>query len=179
MEDMHMKQFLHQLYQMCGGDSTTDVSMYAIGDQLGLDKNSAGSVAEDLIIDGFAELKTLAGGITITAKGLDELGKSEGAAGDPPSTVHRLGSQETLTDDDLEAVGRVLDEVKQVVCSTVQRYDDAEELIVDIKTIDVQLLSPRPKTSVIKAVLAAIARQCRRHGEQQIAVRLNTLAGTE
>ena len=60
-----MKSFLRQLYQMSDGDTDTAVSMYDIGAILGLEKSAAGTIAEDLIIDGYAELKTLSGGITM------------------------------------------------------------------------------------------------------------------
>lgn len=54
-EDVQMNNYLQQLYQMSGGDVSAEVSMYEIGAALGLDKSEAGSVAEDLIIDGYAE----------------------------------------------------------------------------------------------------------------------------
>ena len=79
---MQMNNFLQQLYQMSSGDVTAEVSMYDVGASLGLDKSDAGAVAEDLIIDGYAELKNLTGGISITTEGLrmlevDTAGKTD------------------------------------------------------------------------------------------------------
>lgn len=178
MEDMQGKSFLQQLYQMSGGDITSDVSMYVIGEQLGLDKTKAGSIAEDLIIDGFAELKTLAGGITITPKGLEEIGKGErSGTGDSPASAHVLGSQEVLDDKDRQAVENMLDDVKQALFSHVQNYHGLEEIVIDIKTVETQLLSPRPKSSIIKAVLGSIAQQFQQHGDPQLAGQINVMVG--
>ena len=38
METIQMESFLHQLYQMSGGDLATEVSMYVIGEHVGLAK---------------------------------------------------------------------------------------------------------------------------------------------
>lgn len=177
MEDMQMKSFLQQLYQM-SDNQTTDVSMFVIGEHLGLDKTEAGSVAEDLIIDGFAELKTLAGGISITAKGLEALGKGGGKGTDElASRAHVLGSEEVLGDEDQQAVARLIDEVKREIFSSIQKYDELEEFVVDIKTVETQLLSPRPKTSIIKEVLRSIAHQLQQQDDQHCARKINVMIG--
>lgn len=170
MEDMHMRSFLQQLYQMVGGDTGTDVSMYEIGENLGLDKNDSGSIAEDLIIDGFAELKTLAGGITITEKGLKELGKDEGTGSESgtASDIHVLGSHAVLEDAGRTAVLKMLAEIRQAA-GNKRGYDELEELVIDIKTIEVQLLSTRSKTSIIRSALDEIGQQLHLLGEQQLA----------
>lgn len=169
MEDIHMKSFLQQLYQMGGGDTGTDVSMYEVGDNLGLDKNDSGAMAEDLIIDGFAELKTLAGGIAITEKGLEKLGKKD-AAGESGTVhdIHVLGSETALDDTDRAAVLKILEEIKQAAGNKTG-YDELEELVIDIKTIEVHLLSPRPKTSIVRSALGEIGQQMQRFGDQQLA----------
>ncbi|MCG6929300.1 MAG: hypothetical protein LJE64_01985 [Desulfofustis sp.] len=180
MEDMQMNNFLQLLYEMSSGDTGADVSMYAIGEHLGLDRVQAGSIAEDLIIDGFAELKTLAGGVAITAKGLEALGRrEEGGAGNSMPERHRLGSNPVLDDDDRQAVDSLLDELKQAIFSSSQGYEKVEELIIDIKTIEVQLLSPRPKTSVIKEVLGSIAGQLQDCGDGLLGSKIACIAGIE
>jgi len=47
--DMSGQQFLIQLFEQTGGDPTIQVSMYDIGDQLGLDRKIASTVAQELI----------------------------------------------------------------------------------------------------------------------------------
>lgn len=180
MEDMQMKNFLQLMYEMSGGETGSAVSMYAIGEHMGLDRVQAGSIAEDLIIDGFAELKTLAGGVTITPKGLEALGRGkEDGAGNSMPDLHRLGSNPVLDDDDRQAIDGLLDELKQAIFSSSQGYEEVEELIIDIKTIEVQLLSPRPKTSVIKEVLGSIARQLQGCGDGLLGSKITFIAGIE
>ena len=70
LENGQMKQYLLELYEQSQGESQSESSMYEIGAALGLEKSEAGALAEDLIIEGYAELKNLAGGITITAEGI-------------------------------------------------------------------------------------------------------------
>lgn len=178
MEDIQMKSYLQQLDQMCKGDITSEVSMYIIGEHLGLDKNEAGSLAEDLIIDGLAELKTLAGGISITVKGLEALGKSGGSGvGESAAGLYIIDSKEVLDDIDQQAVTDVLEAVKQEIFSNVEKYDDLEELVVDIKTIETQLLSKRPKTTIIKAVLISIAEQLQRRDNQPLGSKITRMTG--
>ena len=73
MDNPEEQAFLYELYTMTRGDTSTQVSMYDIGKTLGLEKTAAGSMAESLFIQGFAELKTLSGGISITVEGLGAL----------------------------------------------------------------------------------------------------------
>lgn len=174
---MHMKSFLQQLYEM-SDEQTSDVSMYVIGDRLGLDKAESGAVAEDLIIDGFAELRTLAGGISITEKGLDALGKATGASvNGSGSSVYVLGSEEVLDDVDQQAVVRLIDDVRREIFRSAEKYDELEEFVIDIKTIETQLLSPQPKTSIITAVLHSIALQFQQQGSQQFSRQINEMIG--
>ncbi|WP_299976973.1 hypothetical protein [Desulfobacula sp.] len=65
--------YLFELYTLTKGDPKAQVSMYDVGTGLGLEKTDAGAMAETLFIQGYAELKTLSGGIGITRQGLDLL----------------------------------------------------------------------------------------------------------
>ena len=47
--DITGQQFLIQLFEQTKGDSAVQVSMYDIGDQLGLDRDSASAAAQELI----------------------------------------------------------------------------------------------------------------------------------
>ncbi|MCG8684875.1 MAG: hypothetical protein MI892_08370, partial [Desulfobacterales bacterium] len=65
--DPNLKAYLSQLNEMTGGDPDAQVSMHEVGQVLGIEKDEAGQMAEALFIGGHAELKTLSGGIGITA----------------------------------------------------------------------------------------------------------------
>ena len=178
MDNIQMESFLQQLFQMSRGDVTAEVSMYVIGEHVGLDKNEAGSVAEDLIIDGFAELKNLTGGISITGKGLEALGKnSDTKAGSSDLTAYVLGSGEVLEEDDMRAVNRMLEDAKKIVFSDAQNYDELEEFVIDIKTVETQLLSPRPKSTIIKAILLSIGQRMQQCGDKQLGAQIIQMTG--
>jgi len=177
MDELNMKNFLRQLFTLCGGDTAVAISMYQVGESLGLDKTAAASTAEDLIIDGYAELKTLAGGITITASGLEALGKSDGATGgEKQPDVHVLGTGEILEDDDRRAVEQILAEVRQAAAE-IQQYEQIEALVIDIKTIEVQLLSSRPKTAVVRALLKAVGGQADQFSDRRLGGIIDTMVG--
>ncbi len=88
-EDLKSKDYLEELYRQTGGDVEVQVSMYDVGAAIGLDKTEAGSLAEQLMVQGQTELRTLAGGISITPEGLAVLGISTPVAAfsrkQPPS----------------------------------------------------------------------------------------------
>ena len=68
----------------------------------------------------------------------------------------KLGSALLLTEPERDAVGKILTEVKQSMASVKAEYAQLEEIILDVKTAEVHLLSPRAKTAVIREVLRAL-----------------------
>lgn len=153
--DEHTKFFLDQLHTMTVRDKTDQVSMYEVGSNIGLERAEAGSLAEELIIQGLVELKTLAGGIGITTAGLEFLGVSL-----PPergSDEHpKLSGEHILTEDDLALLVDLLPLIKKTISRNQVEFVILEELVFDLKTIEVQLLSPKPKISVVKPLLQSI-----------------------
>lgn len=145
------KMFLETLNTMSGGDPEVQVSMHEVGATLGLDKTEAGQMAETLLMGGFAELKTLSGGIGITVPGLKELGAA--LPGGPPET---LGSDPVLAGDALATVSVVLKDLKSEIPRGGLSCDRLDEVFTDIKTIEVQLLSPNPKTAVVREVFRSM-----------------------
>ena len=97
--------FLAELYAKTGGDPASQISMYDIGEQMGLDRDASSKTAEALIGSGFAEVKTLSGGIGITEDGVGEAHRS-GCGGDASadSGPAGLGDGPTL---DAAACGHV------------------------------------------------------------------------
>lgn len=178
IQDAQMKRFLEQLYQMSSGDTASEVSMYDIGDALGLDKSEAGAMAEDLIIDGFAELKSLAGAISVTMEGLRALDMAPGGADEEQSPGEIiLGKSEVLDAGAAAAVEALIEEVKSVISAGQNDYDDLEEMVIDIKTLTTQLLSRRPKTAVVRPLLSSLSRLLEGQPESaQLAGRIRRMA---
>ena len=158
-EEAMMQNYLEQLGQMSGGDVSKEVSMYEIGASMGLDRPEAGALAEELIIDGYAELKNLTGGISITAAGLrllnlDTGGREEGQG----EGQIVLGEAEVLTPEIVEAVEDLVEESRKTIGEGGFGYSQVEELVIDLKTLQIQLLSSRPKTAIVREVLRALVK---------------------
>ncbi|HAY37878.1 MAG TPA: hypothetical protein DCY53_00165 [Desulfobacteraceae bacterium] len=65
--------FLVELYHRTQGDASVEVSMFDIGESLGLDRRLSLRTAEELIGTGLVEIKTLSGIIGITTEGITEV----------------------------------------------------------------------------------------------------------
>ena len=148
--------FLTELRNITGNDTGVQVSMYEVGAVLGLERDKAAMVAEDLIVDGFAELVNLSGSISITAAGLEQFGDVMDAA-DISEEVFTLGRERSLDDDSCRRVSEVISHYRSTVEKTSLTYEILEEIVLDIKTLEVQLLSPTPKTLIVREILKVLA----------------------
>lgn len=154
MENPEELAYLNQLCTLAQGDPGTQVSMYDIGAALGLDKSAAGILAESLFIQDLAELKTLSGGIAITANGLKALGKSSPSSS--PNQLLSLGRDPVLDSEKKEMVTGLLTEIKKVLENENKPYEWMEEVVMDIKSMEVQLLSPKPKTGIVREIFNSL-----------------------
>ncbi len=110
LKDSSRQAFLQELYNRAEGDFEVQISMYDIGADLGLEKNDAAAIGQDLFIEGLAEMKTLSGGMGITQKGLEALGikitpKNE-------TRYFRLGNGPVLDDQGKKAVHELLNKIR-------------------------------------------------------------------
>ncbi len=171
-----VKAYLFELYTMTQGNKTTTVSMYDVGETLGLGKTEAGTLAEDLFIRGFAELKTLSGGIGITRQGMEALDVE--ITPEPGSETLHLGKGPVLEENGKKAVGTILHDIKSAIARTSSSYSQIEEIVMDIKTIEVQLLSPKPKTGIIREVLQSLQKNLAASGPEEITAHLTSMVAS-
>ena len=150
------REFLLQLYQQANGDPAVQISMYDLGEQLGLDRQAASRVAEQLIALQLVEIVTLAGGIAISNDGLKEIQATFGDLTATGETVTQLGAEPILDQTRSQAVAGVMDQIKAQAGNLGLEFETLGELMADLKTIDVQLQSPRPKTAIIKECLRSV-----------------------
>lgn len=165
--------FLFELYGQVQDSAEGQVSMHEVGEAIGLEREEAGSMAEDLIVEELVELRTLSGGIGMTEKGQDllrELGMVQGG-GDRP----QLSGEPLLTQDDHAVIGEILDEIKRDFSGNGGAYQDNEEIVMDIKTIEVQLLSSSAKTAIVKEVFRSLQEALRKVGLKERAENLDAL----
>jgi hypothetical protein len=172
LDNPEAKAFLFELYTMTQGDPEAHVSMYDVGTTLGLEKDEAGTMAEDLYTQGFAELKTLSGGIGITSQGLKALDIPVAPEFDD---ALQLGAGPVLEDVGKEAVNTILQDIKTGIARGKQVYPQLEEMVIDIKTIETQMLSPNPKTQVIREVLRSLHTNIAASGPEDLAVKLDII----
>lgn len=147
-------EFLTQLYALTKGDLAAQQSMHDVGAAIGLDKEQSGKVAEDLIGEGLVEIKTLSGGVGITAEGAEKI-QASGAPSHGTAGLS-LGNGTIIKTEGRAAVDQVLAEIKTQIAQSPTPYPQLEEMVVDIKTIETQMLSPQPKAGIVREVLRSL-----------------------
>jgi len=173
-EEHKDKEYLDQLYRLTGGDTATQVSMYEVGAAIGLDKSQASSLAEKLMVLGQAELRTLAGGISITVDGLAALG----IAAAPPQVAEsgfQLSKGRVTDEADRRTMQHITEEIKKAIVGLKLEYNLLEEIILDLKTIEVQLLSPKPKIAVLREILRSLHASLESAKALEIAAQLKSI----
>ncbi len=148
------QRFLIELFEQTRGDQSAHISMFNVGKALGMDKNTSSRTAEVLIGWGMVEVRTLAGAISITADGLEQA-KELGASQD--QTSPGLGDAPVMDDARCQTVEQIAADLKSQAGNMGLDFNVLVELVADLKTIDAQLISPRPKTGVIRECLKSVA----------------------
>lgn len=164
-------RFMLELYNMTDGSLDAQISMYDIGDSLGFDKATITSMSQDLMIEELVELKTLSGGIGITQKAMQLLQNEGLIAGSKVQSV-RLSTGPVINDQDREHIDVLLTEIKSETATARTEYPLVEELVIDIKTLETQLLSPRPKTYVFRAIFLSLIQLLSSAGANRTAEKL-------
>ncbi len=156
IDDLKAREYLEELFNQSNGDSEAKVSMYDIGAAIGLERGEAGELAQELIIQGAAELRSLAGAISISREGIELLhGPGTAAKGSSP-TAPPLGSAPTPSEAALAAIATIITAIRGQLGTTGLDGARIEEVVIDLKTLEVQLLSPRPKTAIIREILRSL-----------------------
>ncbi len=153
---MTNKNYLNELFRQTEGNIETQISMYDVGAAIGLEKNETSAIAQDLIVEELAELRTLAGSISITPNGLKELGiiVPEIKAADDNTCC--LGEEVVMSESDNRAIITLLEDLKTFTASMQTDYPILEETVFDIKTIELHMMSPHPKNAVIRELLRSL-----------------------
>lgn len=171
-DDLGTRAFLFELYTQTGGDLDVQVSMYDVGTAAGLEREAVEALAQSLYIQGLAEMKTLSGGIGITAAGLKFLDiKTEPKGG----KVYRLPFKKNLETADMAEVNAMIQHIKEFISGQKQDYNTLEALVIDIKCIDIQMLSPRPGTEVIRQLFISCKDNLDTAGASDLVNRLDVM----
>ncbi|MFT5697915.1 MAG: hypothetical protein ACI8ZB_000769 [Desulforhopalus sp.] len=158
-DEMMSTTYLQELYNTTQGDTETQISMHDVGAAIGMEKADAGRIAEDLMVQGYIELKTLAGAISITDEGLLSLGITPTKPTNQ-SDAYKLSPGPVVIDSDREIIAQVTQGIKSESAKHVQEYSATEQTVFDLKVIELHLLSPSPKTVVLLELFKSLGQSC-------------------
>ena len=125
--------FLVELCQCTEGDPSVQKSMFDIGVAIGLSKEEAGKVAEEIIGRGWAEVKTLSGGIGITAEGVEEARRNGVATA--VTADAKIGKGPVLVEQDRQTVEQLVNDARFAISNAKTDFNQIEEMVIDIKTL--------------------------------------------
>ena len=171
------QQFLIQLFEQTGGDSSAQVSMYDIGEGLGLDRDTSSRVTETLIGLQLVEIRTLSGGIGISTEGADEVSRLTGGVPPAGSSPGKLTDEPVMDPISCRGVEQAAGELKSQAGNLGLDFDGLSELMADLKTIDAQLGSSRPKTAIIRECLRSLKEALEGSVENEILLKIKRLLG--
>lgn len=169
------KNFLLQIYNSTKGDTSVQVSMYDIGAALDLDRDASSKLAEELIGWELVEIRTLSGGISICAGAVAEIQKAGIAEPPAQESISNLGREPIINEVARRAVERISEDIKAQAGSLGLKFDLLSELMADLKTIDTQLDSPRPKTAIIRECLKSLKEALEAAGADKLLAGVNAL----
>jgi hypothetical protein len=149
------RAFLIELYNTTQGDPAVKTTMQVVGAAIGIEKERAGKIAEELIGKGYIEIKTLSGGIGITVEGA-QMARQEGAGPAAGATQSSLSAGPVLDENDHILMQTALKTIKNKIYDPQAGYAELEQMVLDIKAIEVHLISPKPKTAVVKELLRSL-----------------------
>ena len=162
-----VQQMLAELHRHTGGDPSAKVSMYTLGQSLGIDRETAQEAGQALIASGLAAIVSLSGAISITAEGLAQVDAGGASGGQRGATV-RLGDEKILSAEARSVLESVTADLKVQAGRRGWTFEALSEITADLRTLDAQLQSPRPKTAIVRACLQSIAAALSRIGASDL-----------
>ena len=164
--DQEERTFLAEIYQCVGKNPAASVSMYEIGEKLGMDRQKSARIAEMLLAGGLLDLRSLSGAVALT-----QSGHETAAAVQPSGTGGRfsLGDGPLLDADQQQALSTIVADLQRQAGEMGLEFDALSELVADLKTVEAQLTSPRPKSAVIRACFESIRDRLQGAGDTRLA----------
>lgn len=161
--DTTARDLFMELTRSIEGDPESQVSMYTVGEGIGLDRDASAKAAEDLIASGLVEIRTLSGGIGLSEAGAAALVDDQAPADQAP----RLGTASPLDTFRCEQVERILTRLKSEFGQSGLDYEGLAEMTADIRTIEAQLASPKPKTAILRECLVSLRDTAEEHRQEK------------
>lgn len=152
-----------ELHRFTDGKAEAQASMYTLGETIGLDRDTSAAAAEDLMAQGLVEIRTLSGAIGMSDQGASLMtdGNTAGS-GD----AQRLGTTSPLDTSQCALVEQVLTRLKFDLGQSGLAFEALSEIIADIRTIEAQLASPKPKTQIVRECFASLLNSARENRQE-------------
>ena len=173
--DEKTRAYLKRLVERTDGDSNRQVSMYDIGTEMDLDRNESRQIAERLMAEAFVEIRSLSGAIGVTRLGLDA---ADELTRDASESREALCTTAIMDETSIKRVEETTLEIKSRCGSIGLKYDTVTEMIADLKSIDAQLFSPKPRTVIVREALSAIREILECAGERECSAKIGELLGS-
>lgn len=154
MDQDASRQLLTALFDAVKGNTGAQVSMYTLGEGLNLDRDAALRAAEALMGDNLVEVRSLSGAIGLTPEGAEQARSLGGGASD--ESRPKMNSGPVLSPEGKAAVETVQSRIRDAMPRSGLSADQLETLVIDLKTLDVQMLSPAPKTGILRECFRSI-----------------------
>lgn len=142
-----------------------------------MDRQASLRTAEDLLGTGLAEIKTLSGGIGITDDGVARAQQLGIAVADDGISLTALGDAPILDEAGRQLVEQIATGLKSQMGEKGLDFDSLAELMADLKSVDAQLSSPKPKTTVIRECFQSIKGVLQKAGDVKGLAPVKTLLG--
>ena len=175
--DSSLKSFLSAVHAQTEAVGASQASMYTVGESLGMARPEAQRAAEDLIGLGLVEVRTLSGGIGLSVEGLAACLQMTGAGTGADDERAGLGSGPIVSDADRSVLEVLLGQLKFMAGDKSWAFDALTDLMADLKTIDAQLLSSRPKTAIVNECLRSVQGLLDAAGHKEVAGDVGRLLG--
>lgn len=161
--DATAQHFFSELNRSTEGKTEVQASMYIVGEAIGLDREASERAAEDLIARGLVEIRTLSGGIGLSDEGVAALSEGHSRGKNAP----RLGTDSPLDAERGKLVDDLLTRLKAQLGDSGLRFEILAEVVADIRTIEAQMASPRPKTGIIRESLGSLLETAKDQGQAE------------
>ncbi|MDY6851084.1 MAG: hypothetical protein SV487_03275 [Thermodesulfobacteriota bacterium] len=137
-KDEFAARMLAAIHKETKGDTSRTAGMWAIGENMGLDRDRTENLAMSLVGEGLAEIRSLSGGLALTEAGLSRVQAGGSAEGGSPDLSDLLPRLETALDSlGLEAKAR-------------------RDLEADLATLRAQMGRSESLAVVVEATLRAV-----------------------
>lgn len=172
-----LRAFLTAVHAHTEAAGASQTSMYAVGEALGMARQEAQRAAEHLIGLGLVEVRTLSGGIGLSDEGVAACLQIVGPEAGGHDAAACLGTGAILSEADRSLTDDMLTRLKYLAGDKSWAFEALTDLLADLRTIDAQLMSSRPKTAIITECFRSVQAILAGAGYKDVAQEVGCLLG--